>query len=248
MDSDLESDSEDESVEMDDLEEGEIQEVLGQDDGLQDGVQFPTTDDEQAVPASVENEPVPEVVVNVQTGDPVIPPVELEGSPVVHGSQANEESPGSNVNMGNINVHGKGNLSAHGNGYNDVSVDMGGCPILEVNTVGPDMVNNNSEVGGFCGPNGQGMKPNTVNGDDGPTPYINLGKRYREDRSPPSIGSTQGPSQKLFGQSVRLDSVSLDLNSPAREPSGCEESARGNVGADGVDSVNREDVTSGDRS
>ncbi|MFS7951760.1 hypothetical protein Hanom_Chr07g00598931 [Helianthus anomalus] len=51
---------------------------------------------------------------------------------------------------------------------------------------------------------------------DGPTPFLNLGKRNRDDQSPPSIGSIQGPTQCLFYQPNNSEYVPLDLNTPVR--------------------------------
>ncbi|MFS7980146.1 hypothetical protein Hanom_Chr10g00935931 [Helianthus anomalus] len=54
---------------------------------------------------------------------------------------------------------------------------------------------------------------------DDPVSAVNLGKRLRDDRSPPSIGSTQGPTHRLFHQSNRATIDPIDLNTPVREPS-----------------------------
>ncbi|MFS7951172.1 hypothetical protein Hanom_Chr07g00591851 [Helianthus anomalus] len=62
--------------------------------------------------------------------------------------------------------------------------------------------------------------PNDGLEDLGPMSAVNLGKRNRGERSPPSIGSTQGPSQRIFNHSGMNDREPLDLNTPVRENSG----------------------------
>ncbi|MFS7987923.1 hypothetical protein Hanom_Chr11g01028481 [Helianthus anomalus] len=57
--------------------------------------------------------------------------------------------------------------------------------------------------------------PNLVHGDYGPTPGYPLGKRSRELRSPPSLGSLLGPSQRLFVHNQEEEHVDLDLNIPS---------------------------------
>ncbi|MFS7973722.1 hypothetical protein Hanom_Chr09g00860031 [Helianthus anomalus] len=49
---------------------------------------------------------------------------------------------------------------------------------------------------------------------DGPTPVVGLGKRSREDRSPPSSGSMQGPPLRGFSQNIPSGEFSFDLNRP----------------------------------
>ncbi|MFS8007415.1 hypothetical protein Hanom_Chr14g01260741 [Helianthus anomalus] len=62
-----------------------------------------------------------------------------------------------------------------------------------------------TEIGaaGYCGPHLVGDSGNNgvVHLDkEGPTPTIGLGKRTRDNRSPPSSGSMQGPPVKSFYQ------------------------------------------------
>ncbi|MFS8021318.1 hypothetical protein Hanom_Chr16g01425981 [Helianthus anomalus] len=57
--------------------------------------------------------------------------------------------------------------------------------------------------------------PNAGFEDAGPT--IGPKKRNREERSPPSIGSTQGPTQRLYNQPIRPSVEPLDLNTPIRD-------------------------------
>ncbi|MFS7977642.1 hypothetical protein Hanom_Chr10g00906411 [Helianthus anomalus] len=55
--------------------------------------------------------------------------------------------------------------------------------------------------------------------DTRPTPTVNLGKRSRDERSPPSVGSIQGPTQRLFSNLDRNTSEPLDLNTPVGDSS-----------------------------
>ncbi|MFS8031269.1 hypothetical protein Hanom_Chr17g01543821 [Helianthus anomalus] len=49
---------------------------------------------------------------------------------------------------------------------------------------------------------------------DGPTPIVGIGKRSREDRSPPSTCSMQGPPIRGFSQNTSSGDFSFDLNRP----------------------------------
>ncbi|MFS7960431.1 hypothetical protein Hanom_Chr08g00703101 [Helianthus anomalus] len=53
---------------------------------------------------------------------------------------------------------------------------------------------------------------------EGPTPVNGLGKRPRNVRSPPSIGSLQGPAHKTFDHFFGAGESSLDLNRPLSCP------------------------------
>ncbi|MFS8027182.1 hypothetical protein Hanom_Chr16g01495611 [Helianthus anomalus] len=53
--------------------------------------------------------------------------------------------------------------------------------------------------------------------NDGPTPNIGLGKRSRKDRSPPSIGSMQGPSTRSFPHRPLTGEFYFDLNRSTSE-------------------------------
>ncbi|MFS7989900.1 hypothetical protein Hanom_Chr11g01052361 [Helianthus anomalus] len=111
-------------------------------------------------------------------------------------------------------LHGDGTKVAHGDGIN-VAVN-GHVEILKNKlNEGP-----NKTISVESGPSAD---PN----NNGPVIGPNLGKRNREDRSPPSIGSTQGPTQRIFLQSNMPTVEPLDLNTPARENSG---NTAGNVG------------------
>ncbi|MFS7971404.1 hypothetical protein Hanom_Chr09g00832441 [Helianthus anomalus] len=59
--------------------------------------------------------------------------------------------------------------------------------------------------------------------DTRPTPAVNLGKRSRDERSPPSVGSIQGPTQRLFSNFDRNTSEPLDLSTPVGDSSANEE-------------------------
>ncbi|MFS7896402.1 hypothetical protein Hanom_Chr00s004632g01724261 [Helianthus anomalus] len=63
--------------------------------------------------------------------------------------------------------------------------------------------------------NGSGPVDQLLN--DGPTPIFGLGKRSREDRSPPSSGSMQGPPIRGFHHYPLPGELSFDLNNPASE-------------------------------
>ncbi|MFS7910893.1 hypothetical protein Hanom_Chr02g00111521 [Helianthus anomalus] len=212
----MESESDDESMDMEDLEEGEI----GQYDDTHDGRQDDTSDTGRTV-----NVPVAQRV-----DQPVDQAVEFEKSVGHHepvGAQATSsedvggnlenlhgKSPNVNIEMGNNYVHGEDDLSASDN-CNNV-----GDP-RNINSV----YQKGGDKGGGHNENGPGVeasKPKSASGENGPTPSVNLGKRNRGERSPPSIGSMQGPSQKFFGQPNRSDPVSLDLNTPVGEDSGNE--------------------------
>ncbi|MFS7941055.1 hypothetical protein Hanom_Chr05g00471671 [Helianthus anomalus] len=73
--------------------------------------------------------------------------------------------------------------------------------------------------------------PEEVNGDVGPTPGNNLGKRNRDERSLPSIGSVQGPAQRLFCHQDP-NYVPLDLNTPARAVPKDQDQNKEELGAD----------------
>ncbi|KAF5805004.1 putative RNA recognition motif domain, nucleotide-binding alpha-beta plait domain superfamily [Helianthus annuus] len=218
-DSELVSDSDpDESLEdEEDVEDGEIRPSNHSNVGNQE----------------VHQSPVPELGENSPAGVKIDNPVGKDKSPVDQGSPFHEESPTFDVNMGNNVLHGEENMTA-----DKVCNNEG------------DLGNRNGSIkkgGGYYGPNEPGpdvgvSQPNFELGEDGPTPIISLGKRNRDDRSPPSIGSMQGPSQKIFGMPNKSGSVSLDLNSPLVEVSGNEENAFEDLGAGGTDSLNQEVV------
>ncbi|MFS7975884.1 hypothetical protein Hanom_Chr10g00885881 [Helianthus anomalus] len=105
----------------------------------------------------------------------------------------------------------------HGNVERQVHVsniiDGGDGGLLNSNNNGGPAIMNPVEL--LSRPNGSSAK-------DGPTPGVNLGKRNRNVFSPPSIGSTQGPSQRIFCQSQDQFNEPLDLNTPVSDKYGDE--------------------------
>ncbi|MFS7995584.1 hypothetical protein Hanom_Chr12g01119641 [Helianthus anomalus] len=65
--------------------------------------------------------------------------------------------------------------------------------------------------------------PNDTFEGEGPTPVGNLGKRNRDERSPPSFGSIQGPAQRPVYHTQKSLVVQLDVNSPIGDKYGTEE-------------------------
>ncbi|KAJ0445701.1 putative RNA-directed DNA polymerase [Helianthus annuus] len=135
-----------------------------------------------------------------------VSPMKVQGSVEVHGSSV--------VNAGGELETLHGNLfgEPHGSGLKEV---------LEGEL--DNSINNDNN--GTGGPKLDNMEDNNVGPDvsminDGPTPFVNLGKRNRDDCSPPSIGSTQGPTQKVFYQAGRSNLEPIDLNTPGRANSG----------------------------
>ncbi|MFS7936141.1 hypothetical protein Hanom_Chr05g00411961 [Helianthus anomalus] len=180
-----ESDSDEELVNGEGYEEGEIYPSNLADGGTQGVNQSPVQDMGDVLP----------------TDDSVVPPEGMEKSLEGQGPLEFGVSLINNSDLGNKHVHGDVNEPTIGECNNDRVSEM-------VNNfipcVGPN--GSNPDVGS--------PKPDFVNGDHGPTPIINLGKRNRDDRSPPSIGSVQGPSQKLFSHLSGPGSDPLDLNTP----------------------------------
>ncbi|MFS7898965.1 hypothetical protein Hanom_Chr10g00945131 [Helianthus anomalus] len=76
---------------------------------------------------------------------------------------------------------------------------------------------------GNGGPVMDGMDFNNSGPGNGPIKNdpgtsVNLGKRNRDARSPPSIGSTQGPTHRVFLQTDDATIDPIDLNTPVRDP------------------------------
>ncbi|MFS7966584.1 hypothetical protein Hanom_Chr09g00775431 [Helianthus anomalus] len=93
----------------------------------------------------------------------------------------------------------------------------------ENNEILVDDVDLSNKVGNG-GPNMDGMDfnnsgPGAGLTKNGPVKNANLGKRNRDVRSPPSIGSTQGPTHRLFHQSNGATIDPIDLNTPDRRGS-----------------------------
>ncbi|KAF5785268.1 putative RNA recognition motif domain, nucleotide-binding alpha-beta plait domain superfamily [Helianthus annuus] len=199
-DSELESESEDDEgpVDMEDAEEGEIRENPSGDYHNQ------TTD---AQPASVEEEP--------PTGGNETAPVVVDRLPEVHASPAGQELNGFLGNVEKCNMHGEGVHVSICSNINDVNLGMPNKSTPDGNdeNSGP---NNNTSGERSSGPN------NLFDGEDY-TPAQHLGKRNRDERSPPSFGSIQGPAQRPVYQSHILPDVQIDLNSPLGDNYGLQE-------------------------
>ncbi|MFS7923671.1 hypothetical protein Hanom_Chr03g00263521 [Helianthus anomalus] len=155
--SNTESDEDEDLEDVEVFEEGDIRPSVPPDGGTQACEQNPTTE--------------------VDVSEAV--PVEFQSAPGGNESQVAQEVPNHNACMGNQNLHGDMDGSAHETGINEVALDK---------------VNNarfNNEWGN--GPIGLDSdevlgQPNISSSGDGPTPLNNLGKRNRDARSPPYLG------------------------------------------------------------
>ncbi|MFS7934785.1 hypothetical protein Hanom_Chr05g00395761 [Helianthus anomalus] len=199
-DSELESESEEDEgpVDMEETEEGEIREDPSGDYHNQNI---------DAQPAIVEEEP--------PTGGNETAPLVVDRLPVVHASPADQESNGFLGNVEKCNMHGEGVHVSICPNINDVN---GGMP-NKSNPDGNDEnsgPNNNTSGERSSGPN------NLFDGGDY-TPAQYLGKRNRDERSPPSFGSIQGPAQRPVYQSHVPPDVQIDLNSPLGDNYGLQE-------------------------
>ncbi|MFS8009613.1 hypothetical protein Hanom_Chr14g01286991 [Helianthus anomalus] len=152
--------------------------------------------------------PAAEVRESGQSVAGVVPPVANEQSK--EGEKSPKKDQGINSNMDYPKLHGEGISSSH------VQCHV----VVNDKPLTPDLTNNvaNGPMDGGpvgyssiedwpCGEKNSGPKgsvgaPDQLGGDMGPTPINCLGKRSRAVRSPPSLGSIQGPAQRLFGQSV----------------------------------------------
>ncbi|KAJ0431325.1 hypothetical protein HanIR_Chr17g0847171 [Helianthus annuus] len=200
-DSELESLSEEEDAtdDMDDVEEGEIRQNPAGEEIKQVSDARPETDGERVFPAG-ENE---------------TSPVDSERSSGVQKVTEDQTSGRPHDCVETCQVHGEGEHVADG-----------------PNIVGGNGVQSNKSNNYFnvvdCGPNifNPGEKssgPYNSFIEEGPTPGPNLGKRNRDERSPPSLGSIQGPAQRPVYQSQMSPAVQLDLNSPIGDKFGTEE-------------------------
>ncbi|MFS7935237.1 hypothetical protein Hanom_Chr05g00401131 [Helianthus anomalus] len=170
------SDSDEDLEDVDDYEEGEIQSILNDDENMHVDDNPPVTVEVSLVcsePTRVRQEtPVNQEMIDIN--------VALEKS-----------ARGFNDEMV---VHGKGNshaweMSQARDNNNNRERDCGPGGLNDMKGDGPNEIN--SDV--------NNMGPNYPLGGGGPIPATNLGKRFRVDRSPPSIGSLHGPSQRVFG-------------------------------------------------
>ncbi|MFS7923058.1 hypothetical protein Hanom_Chr03g00256371 [Helianthus anomalus] len=205
-DSEMSSDSDMESVDVDDLEEGEIKQGMDNNDRCQEDDQLDGRPESSLMNAQLDGRP--------------------ESSPVTIGHMAgNKESseghlsPGINACGESQRTHGDSFEVAHGQSNNEFRVANlekskivdGVRPnddLLDSETIGPNKVM----------PDVINIGPNSGLDGLGPRSAANLGKINRGERSPPSVGSTQGLSSRLFNQSD--NNVPLDLNTPVREISG----------------------------
>ncbi|KAJ0503264.1 hypothetical protein HanHA300_Chr11g0422341 [Helianthus annuus] len=204
--SDLESESEEEDDVMEELEEGEI--------GMND--ENPVNRQEVAG----KNGRPEEETMSGDQAEKSDQPVETEKT-----GDFQESGEAQGVNSFNekgeeINVHGEVEKAASGKEVNEAQVENIGSPNM-VSSGGPAYVNT-QELG--MGPNA-GIReaktgPNGAIGGTGQAQSQSRGKRSRDIRSPPSIGSTQGPSQRLFSQYNNPHIDPIDLNTPAREKVG----------------------------
>ncbi|MFS7941731.1 hypothetical protein Hanom_Chr06g00479701 [Helianthus anomalus] len=100
-----------------------------------------------------------------------------------------------------VEVHGSSTINVDGNTkglHRNLFEESKGGHNDDVQAGNLDIPNNIQ----ISGPNKEksvdiDVGPNVVTDDVGPSPAPNLGKRNREERSPPSIGSTQGPTQRM---------------------------------------------------
>ncbi|MFS8029861.1 hypothetical protein Hanom_Chr17g01527281 [Helianthus anomalus] len=193
-DSDMESE-EVESENMEDLEEGELRQ------GMEYVEQSNDVDRRNVRP-----EDIPVV------GDQTV------------GNQESLEAQGTggvNANVVFHDVHGKEMGAAHVQ-INDESHTSESDQSNKKDCGGPSEIKSGIQNNGPVVDEGDMQSNGSNDGPDelGPMSAVNLGKRNRGERSPPSIGSTQGPSQRMFNHSGMNDREPLDLNTPVRESSG----------------------------
>ncbi|MFS7921899.1 hypothetical protein Hanom_Chr03g00242351 [Helianthus anomalus] len=126
---------------------------------------------------------------------------ETNGTSEVQGTPEGQRAQLSNNCMGKDDMHGLAEGAAQVTRNVGDEVDPANSNKY-VESSGPQPFNMDNSMDG----------PNLVHGDYGPTPGYPLGKRSRELRSPPSLGSLQGPSQRLFVHNQEVEHVDLDLN------------------------------------
>ncbi|MFS7967066.1 hypothetical protein Hanom_Chr09g00781351 [Helianthus anomalus] len=98
--------------------------------------------------------------------------------------------------------------------HGDVSMDPRNLESTHVQT--PSFVPVNNLTGGP--PSDMDLRvPSHFGPVNSPGPFVptSIGKRSRDQRSPPSVGSTQGPHIRISQESVNTRSSSLDLNRTA---------------------------------
>ncbi|MFS7915789.1 hypothetical protein Hanom_Chr02g00169421 [Helianthus anomalus] len=108
-----------------------------------------------------------------------------EQSPEFQEAPDNQEVRNTNDGVEKMDVHGEDENTVYGSNVHGNNNDF----LNNKNTNGgPNVLNPGVELN----------EPNTRVMNDGPTPVANLGKRNRAELNPPSFGSTQGPSQRIF--------------------------------------------------
>ncbi|MFS7910360.1 hypothetical protein Hanom_Chr02g00105421 [Helianthus anomalus] len=157
---------------MADVEEGEIRQNSTCEDEFRDNNQQPVEIGDSGVP----------------TGGFMSSPVECRKSSEFQSDPEGQKSHGLPGNVEMCNMHGEGghvpheciNVDGSGEEFNestDFNIPVDG---------GPNILNPVENLSG----------PNNLFGEEGPTPVGNLRKRNREERSPSSFGSMQGPAQR----------------------------------------------------
>ncbi|MFS7978985.1 hypothetical protein Hanom_Chr10g00921961 [Helianthus anomalus] len=182
------SESVDDQISIGDIEEGEIRPVVQNMSEGQDVEDFPATEVREPGQSEVGG----------------IPPVANEQSK--EGGESPKRDQGINDNMENPKLHGEGISSIHVQCH----VENNDKPLT------PELTNNvdNGLVDGgpvrlssiedwfggdkYNGPKRSDGVPEQLGRDMGPTPINCLGKRSRAVRSPPSLGSIQGPAQRSW--------------------------------------------------
>ncbi|MFS7957725.1 hypothetical protein Hanom_Chr07g00669801 [Helianthus anomalus] len=152
---------------MEDVEEGEIRQNVATDFNNQANV----------------HQPGMVGVVEPMTGGDVSSPVEVGESPEFQSTPEGQKSGCVHENVEMRSLHGEKEHSAQ-----DV-INIGG----NGNKLNLSTENSCEEVGGTNNFKSDGYPsgPNIFMGEGGPTPGVNLGKRKRDERSPPSFGSIQ---------------------------------------------------------
>ncbi|KAF5794525.1 putative RNA recognition motif domain, nucleotide-binding alpha-beta plait domain superfamily [Helianthus annuus] len=193
-----ESDSEEEPAEEEVFEEGEVRPIV----------------DAKKVNQVEDHVPVPEVGVDIPMGDSDSPPVGIGKSPVAQGSHVVVESPGLNVNMGNNDMHGE-SQQMHGEFQTPACTRNYNC-----NNGGREVLSDDVEVRGGSHENlnqDSGCGSDIMNKTNGPFIPPSLGKWARDQRSPPSVGSVQGPQVRACHDNNPLQDNSPEVNIPGQD-------------------------------
>ncbi|KAJ0454565.1 putative RNA recognition motif domain, nucleotide-binding alpha-beta plait domain superfamily [Helianthus annuus] len=166
-----------------------------------------------------------EEVDNNQDGDPMN--VQPDSSPADHGQTVGNQEAVEDKRSSGVNAYGEAQR-LHGERLEterDTRNNVSQPPTLENPKIvvgdGPNIARVDSNRNGpiDTGMDNNYIGPNYVAEGLGSMSVANLGKRNREERSPPSIGSTQGPAQR-FNNLGNFNCEPLDLNTPIRGSSG----------------------------